>query len=107
VRDKIVLRKAGLSLGSGNRSFEYGFRSRRLLGHHAAALDCYQETFLAAWRFGERHSVADWASFLTSLAIRRAMDRLRQRYRERSRLVAIGSAHEPGSALESLLSKPA
>src|SRR5713226_2297346 len=48
----------------------------RLLDHHADALDCYQETFLAAWRFAERAPVADWPSFLTSLATRRAMDRL-------------------------------
>ena len=25
----------------------------RLLDHHADALDCYQDTFLAAWRYAE------------------------------------------------------
>src|SRR5260370_33602667 len=69
----------------------------RLLNHHADALDCYQETFLAAWRFTQRQPVADWNSFLTSLAARRAMDRLRQRYRSRSRLIAIDSVPEPSS----------
>jgi RNA polymerase sigma-70 factor (ECF subfamily) len=69
----------------------------RLLNHHADALDCYQETFLAAWRFTQRQPVADWASFLASLATRRAMDRLRQRYRSRSRLLAIDSVPEPSS----------
>jgi hypothetical protein len=34
----------------------------------------------AAWRYAEGRPVADWASFLTSLATRRAMDRLRKRY---------------------------
>jgi RNA polymerase sigma-70 factor, ECF subfamily len=80
----------------------------RLLGHHADAQDCYQETFLAAWRFaegqsGERQSVVDWAPFLVSLSTRRAMDRLRQRYRERARVVAINGAPEPGSEAESPL----
>src|SRR3989442_15178534 len=69
----------------------------RLLDHHADALDCYQETFLAAWRFAEREPVADWTSFLISLATRRAMDRLRQRYRDRARGIAIDSGREPSS----------
>src|SRR5207247_11299297 len=60
----------------------------RLLDHHADALDCYQETFLAAWRFAQREPVAEWRPFLVSLATRRATDRLRQRYRDRARTVA-------------------
>src|SRR5262245_44487940 len=75
----------------------------RLVGHHADALDCYQETFLAAWRFAERQPVADWVSFLTSLATRRAMDRLRQRYRDRTRLIAIDSVRDSASEAESPL----
>lgn len=71
----------------------------RLLDHHADALDCYQETFLAAWRFAEREPVIDWTSFLTSLATRRAMDRLRQRYRDRAH--AIDDVCEPSSEVES------
>src|SRR5260370_23318235 len=70
----------------------------RLLDHHADALDCYQETFLAAWQFAEREPVADWPSFLISLATRRAMDRLRQRYRDRARLIAIDGLAQPRSA---------
>src|SRR5258708_3052381 len=69
----------------------------RLLNHHADALDCYQETFVAAWRFPQQQSVPDWASFLTSLATRRAMDRLRQRYRSQCRLIAIDRVPEPAS----------
>ena len=44
----------------------------RLLGQHAAALDCYQETFLAAYRSVEHRPVAHWRTFLTCLATRRA-----------------------------------
>jgi RNA polymerase sigma-70 factor (ECF subfamily) len=61
----------------------------RVLNHHADALECYQDTFLAAWQFVERRSVDDWASFLVCLATRRATDRLRRRYRERSRFRSI------------------
>lgn len=71
----------------------------RLLDHHADALDCYQETFLAAWRFAERQPVADWTAFLTSLATRRAMDQLRQRYRNRK--IALDGVPEPSSEAES------
>src|SRR5262245_11283903 len=66
----------------------------RLLDHYADAQDCYQSTFLAAWRFAEQQHVDDWGSFLKSLATRRAMDRLRQRYRDRARLTAIDGAAE-------------
>jgi RNA polymerase sigma factor (sigma-70 family) len=72
----------------------------RLLDHHADALDCYQETFLAAWRFAEREPVADWAPFLISLATRRATDRLRQRYRDRARTVRSDGTNEPSSEAE-------
>ncbi len=72
----------------------------RLLDHHADALDCYQETFVAAWRFAERQPVADWASFLTSLATRRAMDRLRQHYRSWTHLIPMDTVPEPASKAE-------
>ncbi len=73
----------------------------RLLDHHADAQDCYQETFLAAWRFAARQPVADWSSFLITLATRRALDRLRRRYRERAGVLAIDRVREPGSEAES------
>ena len=75
----------------------------RLLDHYADASDCYQETFLAAWRFAERQPVADWTAFLTSLATRRAVDRLRQRYRDRTHEIAIDGVPEPSSDTESPL----
>jgi RNA polymerase sigma-70 factor (ECF subfamily) len=67
----------------------------RLLGHHADALDCYQETFLAAYRSAGRRPVVHWRSFLTSLATRRAIDRLRQRGRSRRRLASLDVVPEP------------
>jgi RNA polymerase sigma-70 factor (ECF subfamily) len=72
----------------------------RLLDHHADALDCYQETFLAALQIAEPQAVADWSSLLTCLATRRAMDRLRQRYRLRKQLIPIATVAEPSSAAD-------
>lgn len=67
----------------------------RLLDHHADALDCYQQTFLTAFQFANRQPVDDWASFLLSVATRRAMDQLRQRYRSRRRAIPIDQVAEP------------
>jgi RNA polymerase sigma-70 factor (ECF subfamily) len=72
----------------------------RLLDHHADALDCYQETFLAAFQFADQQTIADWSSFLVSLATRRAMDRLRQRYRSRSHSISIAKVAEPSSEVD-------
>src|SRR5262245_7935369 len=69
----------------------------RMLDHHTDALDCYQETFVAAWRYAERRPVADWRPFLPGLATRRAMDRLRRRYRDRRRIVPLDGHPEPRS----------
>jgi RNA polymerase sigma-70 factor, ECF subfamily len=69
----------------------------RLLDHDADALDCYQETLVAGWQFAERHPVADWRAFLVSLAARRAMDRLRQRYRSRNLFLSLNRVAEPSS----------
>ncbi len=75
----------------------------RLLDHHADALDCYQETFLAAFQLAEQQVIADWSSLLVSLATRRAMDRLRQRYRSRSHSIPIANVPEPSSEAENPL----
>lgn len=72
----------------------------RLLDHHADALDCYQETFLTAFQFANRQRVADWASFLVRVATRRAMDRLRQRYRSRRHAIPIDHVAEPSSEVD-------
>ncbi len=52
----------------------------RLLNHHEDALDCHQETFLAALRLSNRDEVRHWRALLLRIATRRAIDRLRQRY---------------------------
>jgi RNA polymerase sigma-70 factor (ECF subfamily) len=70
----------------------------RLLCHHADALDCYQETFFAAWQFAQRSQVDDWAAFLTRVATRRAIDRLRQRIRSRERFPPLDDAPEPATS---------
>lgn len=69
----------------------------RLLNHHADASDCYQEVLLAAWRFTRAHPVEDWVPFLITLATRRAIDRLRHRYRGRNEVVAPDGVPEPSS----------
>jgi RNA polymerase sigma-70 factor (ECF subfamily) len=69
----------------------------RLLNDHADALDCYQETFLAAWRLAERQPVLAWRALLVRLATRRALDRLRQRLRTRARFTALGAVPEPAT----------
>jgi RNA polymerase sigma-70 factor (ECF subfamily) len=72
----------------------------RLLDHHADALDCYQETFLAAFQHASRQEIADWAAFLVSVATRRAMDQLRRRYRARSHVISIDRVLEPSSEVD-------
>jgi RNA polymerase sigma-70 factor (ECF subfamily) len=52
----------------------------RLLNNHEDALDCYQETFLAALRLSQSGEVRDWRAMLLRVAARRAIDRLRRRY---------------------------
>ena len=71
----------------------------RLLDHHHDALDCYQETFLGAFRCAHSQTIEDWSSFLVSLATRRAMDRLRQRYRSRRYSISLDTVPEPASEL--------
>jgi RNA polymerase sigma factor (sigma-70 family) len=52
----------------------------RLLNNHEDALDCYQETFLAALRLSRTDEIRHWRTMLLRIATRRAVDRLRQRY---------------------------
>ena len=72
----------------------------RVLNDHADALDCYQETFIAAWRLAEREPVLEWRSLLVSLATRRAIDRLRQRIRARARFSALDAVPEPATTAD-------
>jgi len=57
----------------------------RLVGNHADAWDCIQETFLDAVKIDRREPVRNWAALLRRLAIARAWDLLRMRCRQRNR----------------------
>jgi len=59
----------------------------RLLKDREDTLDCHQETFLAAQKLAAQESVRCWRSVLVQIATRRAIDRLRQRYRRDQELV--------------------
>jgi RNA polymerase sigma-70 factor (ECF subfamily) len=58
---------------------------RRLVGNHADAWDCVQETFLKAVKIDRRETVRDWSGLLRHLATVRALDHLRVRCRQRHR----------------------
>ncbi len=57
----------------------------RLLGNHADAWDCVQETFLDAVKIERREQVHDWSGLIRHLATARAVDLLRVRSRQRDR----------------------
>lgn len=57
----------------------------RLLNNRADADECFQETFLSALEVARREDVGNWRALLQRLAAARAVDRLRERCRRRSR----------------------
>jgi RNA polymerase sigma-70 factor (ECF subfamily) len=57
----------------------------RLLGNHADASDCFQETFVSALSASRRQQVENWGGFLQRLATTQALDRLRHRFRQAGR----------------------
>ena len=57
----------------------------RLVGNHADAWDCVQETFLEAVKIDRREPVRNWSALLRHLATARALDLLRARSRQRKR----------------------
>ena len=59
----------------------------RLLGNHADADECFQETFASALTLirADSEPVRSWPALLTRLAVARGIDRLRQRVRRSSR----------------------
>jgi len=54
----------------------------RLLGNHADAADCFQETFISALEVSRRQRVRNFSALLVSLATSRAIDQLRRRFRK-------------------------
>ncbi len=55
----------------------------RLLPNPDDARDCYQDTFLAALKLPDPAAVRNWSALLRKIATRRAMDRLRLKYRRK------------------------
>jgi RNA polymerase sigma-70 factor (ECF subfamily) len=55
--------------------------SYRLLGNHADAADCFQETFVSALEFCRRQKARNFSALLVRLATARAIDQLRRRFR--------------------------
>ena len=53
----------------------------RLLGNHADAADCFQETFVSALKFCRHQRVRNFSALLTRLTTARAIDQLRRRFR--------------------------
>ncbi len=70
----------------------------RVLRHRDDASDCYQETFLTAWKLAQERTISDWAPLLTCLATRKAIDRLRQKSRAAVRMAALDLVPEPVGA---------
>ena len=56
----------------------------RLLGNHADACDCFQETFICALKVCNRQQVKNFPALLARLATTRAIDQLRRRIRQES-----------------------
>jgi RNA polymerase sigma-70 factor, ECF subfamily len=57
----------------------------RLLDDRTDVEECYQETFVAALKLSRREAIESWPAVLCTIATARAIDRLRQRYRQRGR----------------------
>jgi RNA polymerase sigma-70 factor (ECF subfamily) len=73
----------------------------RLLSNEADASDCFQNTFVSALELSRAEAVRKWPGLLKRLATARALDRLRQRYREATRLMRLrDDFHRPGTEAE-------
>ncbi len=79
----------------------------RILRNHAEALDCLQDVFAEVIARPPPQTILSWPAFLRWLAVRRALDRLRRRRAESSRVVPIAetsdfcsSAREPQIEVE-------
>ena len=60
----------------------------RLVGNHADAWDCIQDTFLEAVKMDRRELVRNWPALLRHLATAKALDLLRRRSRQCARISA-------------------
>jgi RNA polymerase sigma-70 factor (ECF subfamily) len=61
----------------------------RMLGNDADEADCVQDVFAAALALSRRERVTSWPGLLRRLVTHHGLDRLRRRYRERTRTEAL------------------
>lgn len=54
---------------------------RRIVDNDHDARDCFQETFVAAWEYSQKHDVSNWPGLLKRLATVRALGHLRAQLR--------------------------
>jgi len=73
----------------------------RLLNNYEDALDCYQEAFLTAKRLSCNQEVRHWRTMLQRIAMRKALDMLRRRYRGEKALGNLARSSPGCSALDS------
>jgi RNA polymerase sigma-70 factor (ECF subfamily) len=55
--------------------------SLRIVGSSADAEEIMHDTLLQYWKFGSKHEIIDIGKWLSSICIRKSIDRLRERYR--------------------------
>jgi RNA polymerase sigma-70 factor (ECF subfamily) len=66
----------------------------RLVTENADAADCFQETFIAAFKFSRNQHVRNWPGLLKRLATSRALDHLRKRRRNSALSLSAGDSCE-------------
>ena len=72
----------------------------RILGNHADASDCFQETFISALKVCRRQRIKNFPALLTRLATTRAIDQLRIRFRQGRNNDSITDYRPPASGKE-------
>jgi RNA polymerase sigma-70 factor (ECF subfamily) len=73
----------------------------RLLNNRADAEDCFQNAFVSALELSRTEAIRNWPAVLKRLATHRAIERLRERYRELGRLTPLGDELSvPGRVVE-------
>jgi RNA polymerase sigma-70 factor (ECF subfamily) len=76
----------------------------RLLGRRADVDECFQETFLSALEISRKQNVVCWSALLQTVATRKAVDRLRRKYRNREEFAiseaAASGLSDPARAVE-------
>jgi RNA polymerase sigma-70 factor (ECF subfamily) len=55
----------------------------RLLGRRADVDECFQDTFLSAMEMSRRQKIECWSALLQTVATRKAVDRIRRKYRQK------------------------